>query len=385
MRNFIRKLYFYFLSFLNLLLPKKKNKIFFEDLSGIKDNHYVLFSYLESLPKSKELDIIYFSKEPQLLRERFGNNVFFTSNTFIATYHYLTSRVIFFAFGMNRFQCIPRKNQFVVNLWHGMPLKKIGYSIGESAAYRQELSYTNFLISSPFFADVIKEGCGCSDKQLVILGYPRNDLLFEKLSPEEMHNLLDGDYRKVITFLPTFRNSESLGISKHHKSFPLIDENNIEELNLFLKSIDVCLVIKLHHAQSNLSFTNERYSNLVFLSNADLDMAKIPLYSLLGTSDALLSDYSSVFVDYLIVNKPIGFVLDDLEDYRENRGLYFEPIEEYLPGHHIYNMNNLKAFINDVANEKDPFNKERNDICKLFNVYKDNCNCERVLKFTEII
>ena len=72
-----------------------------------------------------------------------------------------------------------------------------------------------------------------------------------------------------------------------------------------------------------------------------LEKEKLQLYELIGISDALISDYSSVAVDYLLLDRPLGYVLADYEIYREKRGFVFEDPLEYMPGEKIYNACDL--------------------------------------------
>ena len=59
-------------------------------------------------------------------------------------------------------------------------------------------------------------------------------------------------------------------------------------------------------------------SNLVFINDAFLSDNGIINYELLGVADALLTDYSSVYYDYLLLDRPIGLCWDDYEEYKAN-------------------------------------------------------------------
>ena len=76
----------------------------------------------------------------------------------------------------------------------------------------------------------------------------------------------------------------------------------------------------------------EQLTCVQFIQESDLEMAGIQLYELLGQTDALMTDYSSVAVDYMLCDKPIAFLLEDYEAYRKNRGFVFEDPLQYMPG-----------------------------------------------------
>ena len=69
------------------------------------------------------------------------------------------------------------------------------------------------------------------------------------------------------------------------------------------------------------------------------------MYSLLGSADILLTDFSSIYIDYLLLNRPIGFVEDDFDEYSKSRGFIFDNPEEYMPGVKIRSLEDLKTFL----------------------------------------
>ncbi len=81
-------------------------------------------------------------------------------------------------------------------------------------------------------------------------------------------------------------------------------------------------------------------------------------YELIGISDGLLSDYSSVAVDYLLLDRPLGYVLADYNIYREKRGFVFEDPLEYMPGEKIYNACDLKKFMKHLSDGTDSYRAE---------------------------
>ena len=93
------------------------------------------------------------------------------------------------------------------------------------------------------------------------------------------------------------------------------------------------------------------------------------LYPLLGSADFLLTDYSSVYIDYEILGRPIGFVMNDIQSYKGNRGLYFNDLETSLPGPIIPDFDSLCAFVNE------PFSKKCDVV---YNDFKDIHACERI-------
>lgn len=143
-------------------------------------------------------------------------------------------------------------------------------------------------------------------------------------------------------------------------------------------------IIKPHPYQNDLKFLNLNLTNIIKFTNEDLAMKSVSLYELIGQVDALLTDYSSVYFDFLLTQKPIGFVLDDIHEYRDKRGFVVENPLELMPGEKIYNEEEFVGFIKNTCNGIDNYKDERKRINDLANKYQDNKNCERILDFLGI-
>ena len=105
-------------------------------------------------------------------------------------------------------------------------------------------------------------------------------------------------------------------------------------------------------------------SNIIPVTNADFDNAGLNLYDFLTVTDGLISDYSSVAFDYLIVDKPMAFALDDFEEYNDARGFAFEHPLDYMPGHHLYDFNDLIGYVKEVSLGIDKYKEKRSLIRK---------------------
>ena len=109
-------------------------------------------------------------------------------------------------------------------------------------------------------------------------------------------------------------------------------------------------------------------------------MHKEPLYSLLAQTDALITDFSSVVFDYLLTDKPIGFCIDDFNEYEEKVGFCcVENIDELLTGPIIQNIDELITFLDSVykGNQGDIFKDKRKIVREMANYYLDDGNSRR--------
>jgi CDP-glycerol glycerophosphotransferase (TagB/SpsB family) len=90
-----------------------------------------------------------------------------------------------------------------------------------------------------------------------------------------------------------------------------------------------------------------------------LKKENVNLYELMAHTDALLSDYSSAAVDYLLLDKPMGFILTDFDEYEKARSWCYDNVKDYMPGHHIYTAEDLREFLADTAAGRDAYAEAR--------------------------
>lgn len=247
------------------------------------------------------------------------------------------------------------RNQLAINLMHGMPIKA-------NADYVEHDTCDYIVSSGEKLNGVLSREMDIPIKRFVTLGYPRTDVLGEKTGSLEKLGI--ESFKKVIVWMPTYRKHATWESHVHEgaqypSGVPLLtDSEQFNRLNEHLKKSDSLLVVKLHPVQdlSNISETLE--SNIMFLSDKKMQEKGTAVYELLAESDALLTDYSSVYYDYLLTDKPIGLVIDDIEEYANNRGLAFE-YKDYVKGDYIYTLEGLMDFASCVAADRDPAEADR--------------------------
>jgi len=110
---------------------------------------------------------------------------------------------------------------------------------------------------------------------------------------------------------------------------------------------------------------------------------KIDLYEVINAADLLITDYSSVYFDYLLLDRPIIFTPLDLEQYKKNRGFLAEPYDFWAPGPKCINYNELKNEISKCFRNKKYYEKERKTIKKIVHHYTDGNSTQRIFEMID--
>ena len=362
-------------SFLNKRINHKQDKILFYTDLGFRDNVKALFDYLIENGFNEKYEIICATNDYAKYSKTSIPNVKF-KNKWFGFFAYFSAGNVFYCFG--RIPILPGKNQNVVQLWHGSPLKAASQKMLDSYS-ADKLFFTHIIASSDFFVSVLSQWFTFPKEKIVVCGQPRNDLLFTNTHYDF------GTYEKLIVWLPTFRNSAQMGNdSSQNQIIPIFQESEFAELNEFLKSKQVKIIVKLHPVQNIDTYNTVDLEQFILLSNDEFMRREMDLYRLCSQADALITDYSSIYFDYLLLNRPIGFTEDDIDIYADNRGFSVKNQDECKPGFRIKTKQDFYQFVNDVVTGNDNFASERENVNRWANTYTDNKSSERVLNLLEI-
>ena len=337
-----------FTSKLNTKIPKKRNRIVLYSNWGFRDNLRTLYQYLVDNGYQNKYEIICASNDFYYLEK--NESVKYVS-IYQGLYYFLTSKYFFYSFG--KYPIKPAPNQMVVNLWHGMPLKKIG-NLEEGLESVDYNFFTKLVSSSDFFTPIMKAAFNATDEQMLLVGNIRNDELFEE------------EKDKNVIWMPTYRNSNNYHDSQDAIIFSL-DDNEFRIINKLLLEYEYHLYIKLHPLEESQFKFKNNYSNIHMLSEETISQNYGTLYKFLGTTSALITDYSSVFLDYYLLNRPVAFTINDYEEYKENRGFVFDDVKSLMAGPIVSNLDDLLVFLNSVMMSKDEFYVKRNEINSIVN------------------
>lgn len=364
----------------NYIIPKRKDIILFIGNDGLTDNNRALFSFLIKQGYQQKYHIHCAVKNPARYQYLAENNVKFMSLK-AGIFSYFRAGYVFYCNGT--YPMKPSKKQIVTNLWHGTPLKKICKLAPNVSQYDYDY-FTYLLAASPMFVPIMAKCFGVSEKKVLCCGHARNDILFDPSSDVLERLSLVGDYEKILLWMPTFRNSFNDyihdGSCTTKTGLPIFeDTSQMEQYNLWLKENKVCMVIKLHPMQKLSDIASFSFSNIRMMTNDDIEAKHLQLYELVAYADALVTDYSSIFFDYLLLNRPIGFTCDDMDTYGGNRGFVVDHPFDLMPGMKINCFSDFLDFSKKMVSGDDGYAQERKRVNQLVNTDKDGKSAQKLI------
>lgn len=307
----------------------RKNRILFSSIPTMSDNCLALFEYLEKTNSSYDIwwqingaDENKLSYKKTVVK---GGNIFQK----IKYYHVLkTSKLVI----ITHHPLPVSKKQNVITLWHGEPFKKWD-NLGKNLVTDEK---NNYFVTANKNTELLRKNVyHITNVNYYHSAQCRLSLFFDDKRIEKVRVLLsEMGIKKFIIFMPTF------GGSKKNDDFLSFD---YKKINDELKKKDLFLFIKLHpHYRLEDFPTINCFSNIKVVDKTFFEDNSLELYSFLSQSSGLITDLSSVFIDYLFLDKPIAFNLSK-ENFDNNLNAIKCTFED-LPGEIISSTEELISF-----------------------------------------
>ena len=358
------------------LIPKRKHAVVY----GWPDYEDSIIALEEALQDTDLVEVIVLSSAENSARPWLNGDKTRSvkKNSPLGLWLFLRSRYVFLTH-----PCFVRrfpKGVISVNIWHGMPIKRIGRMLGDGAVIQS----SHLSATSPFWGGIMRRSMR-ADQIIEDCGLPRNDRLFcdraEALSklglPKDNH---------FACWLPTYRRS-LMGEQRHdghdHGNPCQLPDINLEIFNDFLSENDLTIFIKPH--PMTIQVDSNEWSHLKIIHDSWLTGHELTLYETIGASDILITDISSVMIDYLLADKPIIHAFPDIEEYRDSRGFSVEPIEDFFAGEVVNNQEELLKALDMELSGTDPHAKKRRAIRDLSHVHQDDQATQRLLKAIDLM
>lgn len=266
------------------------------------------------------------------------------------------------------------KNKIIINYWHGVPIKKIGIEgykgLNKLRMYLQLKLFsryvTAYITTSHNLIGIMARSFLLPKDKIKVLGQPRNDFLKREIKKDyfiKFYSDIDVN-SKYVLYAPTWRQGKygnSFENPVKYFSFEDFDRNDLEQ---YLKENKITIFLRPHPLE-NIKIQESKYVKV-------LDNSKIEsINDFLNAFDLLITDYSSIYPDFLLLDKPVLLLPYDLEEYSKIAGLNFR-YEEISASPIPKTFKEFKKELLKLLTEKDYFRGERIKINEFFNEIKEN-------------
>ncbi len=330
---------------------------------------------------SRDLKVYWVSRdssEIEFINSKYQKEVAVRLLTLRGIYKFLRSRHLFLSHGRSEYFYMignrnPRKN--IINFWHGGPLKKM-----DGITQENKLRWNYMTSASEFETDCLINISKINFAEILLTGHPRYEYIHEIGNDKTQLNEIKKNYLKlfeidpkmIILYAPTYRaHSET-------ELFPFNDYNAESLIEFFEKNKIMC-ILRLHPNElTNLK--KPKYQELLKSSNFfDGDINRFPsMQEMLLISDVLITDYSSSYYDYLIINRPTLFIPYDQNDYDERYGFSLD-FDEMVRELRVETQVDLERKIEDIIEGKEYIKKKIEIAKKKYHQYDPLMVCETIL------
>ncbi len=382
------------LYWISYIFPKDKKLWLFGAWFGEKysDNSKYLFEYISK--EHPEIKAVWLTKNPETfnLVKKKGLNVCKTYSL-KGIWYALRANVCVVSTSLRDINLYTTAKVKVVQLWHGIPLKKIMFDDKISFKHpglvrkilfiffpflKKDIYYSDALLiaTSEEVQDKLASAFKVPRFNVKVTGYPRNDVFFHKeVENSKLVKRLKEEKRKgksIAVYMPTHRKEGKIDIGS-------LLLNELEFIDRKLEEINCVLLTKFHFYHSNKS-ENKDLRNIIFVND---EMINQDIYPVLKMTDILITDYSSVYFDYLLLNKPIIFAPFDIEEYLKGDREFYYDYNKVTPGPKCKNWVEVLNWIYKFIENPKLYERERLKIRDIFHKYRDGESSKRV--FNEII
>lgn len=356
----------YLVMYLSMLMPRKRKLCVFGAWLGERfaDNSKQLFIEAQ---QRKNLRAVWIAKSTDIIKEinDMGYEAYMWG-TPKAVWLQLRAGYAVVSNGISDLEHTFLGRAVIIDLWHGIPLKKVVYDNKYEKNWdspKQKLrdwliniplGKMYFVAPSEMFIPIYQSAFRRKRDQIICLGQPRSDIFFDKHRQEKYF-----PGKKIILYCPTHRNegAEPIELSK------IFDLVRLEE---FLAENDYYFVVKKHFYHRNEVENLDGYPHIIDITSEAMDIQK-----LIMETCVLITDYSSIYIDYLLLDSPLLFYCYDYEHYLEkDREMYFE-YEDVTPGIKAKNFDELLIQLKSVIENGDLYGKEERDRVKNMFYCKD--------------
>lgn len=375
--------------FISGFSKRKNNRVILGSWGGhkISDNPRYLLDYLKD---EKSLEVIWCGRKHLKGSEALQsvNIKFVNYNSLESIYYALTSRYVFIA---NTYRDVALVNLFkgavVTQLWHGFGLKntlaakelsfakKIYYSLGQKTYEKCDYFISSSELNTKKILTTFKYH-GIEESKVVRCGQPKNDFLINNNNNTDFINSIRAKFKesndipldkKLVLYLPTFRSKgESF-------SFSELKGAKLDAISMILEKNNAVLIEKKHlkdHGRKDIPTHRE------FIYSLESSMES---QELLLVSDVLVTDYSSCYLDYTLLGRPIIHYAYDYDIYKVMDRGFFYKLEDLAAGPIAQSFEGLLEHLSLCLSSDEYFKQKRREIQHTAMAYETGESCNKIL------
>ncbi|MES2937896.1 MAG: CDP-glycerol glycerophosphotransferase family protein [Pseudomonadota bacterium] len=349
---------------------EKHRWIFMNQNRELTGNLLYLFEHVRQHEPSVSAKLMLFDKSlAEKLVRRYGQETAMYAWSWDALQAFFGSGVVVIAYGMvaNAFfpYVLSRRTKLVVNLWHGVPLKRVGYQARHSFERQRhwERQHYSKMVASSKFEQLAFAACfQMNIDDIWISGVPRNDPLCQPARPLAAE-LPAG--AKVILYAPTWRDG-----AEDAKLFPF-EGVDLAYLNAWLGERSAVLLVRFHYIERAATF--ESLGNIIHDDGARFGEVQ----QILANTAVLITDYSSIYFDYLLLDRPIVFIPYDAVEYEMRRG-FMLPYDWATPGPKVKTWDEFLVALDRALDNPDHDEPRRKEVRDFTHAHADGKASQRI-------
>ena len=342
--------------FISFFVKKDNSLLLICVKKNITENHKALFDYLSHSGSKIDLNVIVLSQI--ILPSCYNHLTSYKTFSFRGWFSFIKAKKILISYGENDYKPYKRlPYQKIINMWHGIPLKNIGYNKNEF-----KVPWDFHIVSSIFEKEIMMSSFFLQENQIKILGVPKNDILFSSKPIKPKNQIL---------YLNTFR-------EKIFSKFFSFGNRDLNQINELLKKHEVYIVIKLHPNEIN----NQNVKELLCFSQFIMADQSFDIQKELKQSLGLITDYSGAIFDALGVDIPIILLPYDLQEYSKIRG-FNRKYGEFLSNSQAFDQIKLIELLKNIIYDKKTIGQEPEKY--RYYEYLDEKSSLRLLKFIQSV
>ena len=283
------------------------------------------------------------------------------------------------------------KKSIYIELWHGIGGKMTGYycknpSKQDKEGYDNMRKIIDYVIApNDFWRVIYSSMLNVEYNRTIGLGMPKLDYFKNSDGKNNLSKLFDTDcskYKKIIMYMPTFKkgfNHKDTSKTNVQNIFNF-EKYNEKKLIDYLKENNYLLCIK-RHPGDKLKYTVTENDNIKNINDSMLFEKDLSVNEIINGFDMLITDYSSIGTEFLFLDRPILYAIDDINEYEKNRGLLFNNKDFWFTGPKVTKIEDFFTETEKLFNNSNYYAEERNTARKLLFHDIEDGGCDKICNY----